>query len=331
MTAAAVAAMAPETDPTRAGSHVPVLADEVIAALAPETGGVFVDATFGRGGHARALLNATPAGARLIAMDQDPDAGEPARMYAENEPRFDFSASNFADLGRVLADKAPARGVDGILFDLGVSSPQLTSAERGFSLSYPGPLDMRMNPAVGESLASWLDRVDAATLASVIQRYGDETQARRIARAVKSAWAAGDITDSGRLAAVVASAVPAKVARGRASHPATKTFNALRVFINDELGALEAGLYAAIRALAPAGRLAVISFQSQEDRIAKRALRHQARPPQPPVPMAKEVPPALEQIGKPVTPSETETAANPRARSAIMRVARRTEHPVVAP
>ncbi|NNC23727.1 16S rRNA (cytosine(1402)-N(4))-methyltransferase RsmH [Salinisphaera sp. USBA-960] len=319
-------------DPKPANSdagHAPVLVREAVTALAPERGGVFVDATFGRGGHTRALLDAAPADARVIALDQDPDAARAAEVYAQSESRLRFESANFADLTEVIANHAPARGVDGILFDLGVSSPQLTSAERGFSLRYPGPLDMRMNPALGQSLADWLDRVDSATLAAVIRRYGDEAQARRIADTVVAKRAAGRINDSGELAAAVAEAVPAPVARGRATHPATKTFNALRVFINDELGALQRGLDAAVRALAVDGRLAVISFQSQEDRIVKRALRHQADPPQPPVPMADRTLPALELIGKPIAPDANEVSANPRARSAIMRSARRTQHAVV--
>lgn len=331
MTAVAVAAMQDETGTRPDDSHVPVLLDEAVAALAPAAGGVFVDATFGRGGHAHALLSAAPANTCLIAVDQDPDAAPSAHALTRGDPRLEFVAASFSELGDVLAPRAPAGGIDGVLFDLGVSSPQLTSPERGFSFSHAGPLDMRMNPAVGEPLAEWLDRVDSKTLAGVIRRYGDESQARRIAEAILASRAAGELTDSGRLAAVIADAVPAAVARRRATHPATKTFNALRVFINDELGALAAGLNAAIHALAPGGRLVVISFQSAEDRLVKRALRHQAQPPQPPLPMADEVPPALELIGKPVTPGNAELAANPRARSAIMRIARRTHQPVIEP
>ncbi len=311
--------------------HVPVMATAAISALAPERGGLFVDATYGRGGHAHALLDSLPADARVIALDQDPDAAAVAAQHVQDDPRLVFEPANFADLDAVLGRLGLGCGVNGVLFDLGVSSPQLTSAERGFSLRYPGPLDMRMNPGVGQPLAEWLARVDIATLARVIRRYGDESQADRIARAIIAARNAGRLRDSGDLANVVAEAVPARVARGRSTHPATKTFNALRVQINDELGALKTGLDAAIRALLPGGRLVVISFQSQEDRLVKRALRDQAKPRQAPLPMADEVPPSLELLGKPIKPDDTEIAANSRARSAIMRIARRTEYPVITP
>lgn len=331
MTAAAVFPMQDASGTRPNDSHVPVMLDEAMAALAPTAGGVFVDATFGRGGHARALLSAAPANSHLLAIDKDPDAMPSALALAEDDSRLEFVAASFSELGDILKTRALIGGVDGVLFDLGVSSPQLASSERGFSFTHPGPLDMRMNPAIGEPLSAWLDRVDSRTLAGVIRRYGDESQARRIAEAILASRAAGELTDSGRLAAVIADAVPAAVARRRATHPATKTFNALRVFINDELGALATGLEVAVRALAPGGRLVVISFQSAEDRLVKRALRHQAQPPQPPLPMVDEIPPALELIGRPVTPGGVELEANPRARSAIMRIARRTHQPVIEP
>lgn len=319
---------------SRAGSaavadrdHVPVLRDAALAGLAPRADGIYVDATFGRGGHTGALLDAIGPEGRVIAFDQDPDAAATAATV--DDARLTFVAGSFAHLAAELEQRGLAGRINGLLFDLGVSSPQFDVAERGFSLRLAGPLDMRMNPSAGQPVSAWLAEASHGEIARVIKTLGEEPMAGRIASAILKARDAGRLADTRALAEVVRGAVPARVAEGKRIHPATRTFQAFRMHINDELGALDAALAGAMRVLAPGGRLAVISFHSLEDRRVKRFMRHQARPPLPAVPMAEPTPPALTLIGKPVKADATERADNPRARSAIMRVAKRTRAPEV--
>lgn len=311
-----------------AAEHQPVLLEAALAALAVRPNGTYVDATFGRGGHAAAILGALDDAGRLIAFDQDPDAERHARELARVDPRLEFVRASFADMRTALAERG-VDAVDGVLFDLGVSSPQFDVAERGFSFRHAGPLDMRMNPQAGAPLSAWLADASHGEIARVIKTLGEEPMAGRIAGAIVDARAAGRLGDTAALAAVIRAAVPARVAAGKRVHPATRTFQAFRMHINDELGALDAGLAAGLSALAPGARMAVISFHSLEDRRVKRFFRHQARPPQPALPMAPAVEPALRLIGKPVTADASELGVNPRARSAIMRVAERTNAPEV--
>lgn len=309
--------------------HQPVLLTAALAALAVRGDGVYVDATYGRGGHSRALLAQLADQGRLIAFDQDPDAEADARTLARSDDRFRFIRASFADLGARLDALGLTGQVDGLLFDLGVSSPQFDIAGRGFSWRHAGPLDMRMNPAAGAPLSDWLSTASHGEMASVIKRYGDEPLAGRIASAIVAARDSAPIADTAQLADIVASAIPARVAAGMRIHPATRTFQALRIHVNDELGALESALDDVCDVLAPGGRLAVISFHSLEDRRVKRFMRLQAHPPAPPMPMVAAPYPALRLIGKPVRADADEARANPRARSAIMRVAERTDAPRV--
>lgn len=289
-------------------------------ALNVRENGVYMDATFGRGGHARLILARLGPAGRLIALDADPEAIAHGRATLAGDARLELVHCNFRELGKVTGERAPD-GLDGILLDLGVSSPQLDDARRGFSFQADGPLDMRMDPSTGASAADWLAEVDERKLADVLYQFGDERHARRIARAIVRAREIEPIRTTARLAEVVVGAVPgASAAR---IHPATRTFQAIRIALNDELGALDAALEAAVPALAPGGRLVVISFHSLEDRRVKRAIRAASQPP----PASRRRPvtgnfrPLLAEVGKLVRPGEGETGTNPRARSARMRVA----------
>ncbi|WP_348762149.1 16S rRNA (cytosine(1402)-N(4))-methyltransferase RsmH [uncultured Salinisphaera sp.] len=317
-----------ESDVMAEPSHVPVMLTPCLDALAINPAGRYIDATFGRGGHARAVLDRLDDDGRLIAFDQDPDA-QAVADGGFDDARLTFVARSFADIGDEIADLGLAGQIDGILFDLGVSSPQFDVAERGFSFRHAGPLDMRMDTRRGETLGAWLSRASHGEIARVIKTLGEEPMAGRIAARIIDARANGQLTDTAALARIVADAVPAKISQTKRIHPATRTFQAFRMFINDELGALDAGLAGALTALAPGGRLAVISFHSLEDRRVKRFMRGQARPAQPSLPMAPEIEPALRLIDKPRRADAMETAANPRARSAILRVAERTDAPEV--
>lgn len=310
--------------------HQPVLLESALAALAVRPNGTYVDATFGRGGHAAAILDALDDAGRLLAFDQDPDAQHHAEALTGVDTRLEFVRASFADMTTALA-QCGVDGVDGVLFDLGVSSPQFDVAERGFSFRHAGPLDMRMNPRAGQPLSAWLATASHGEIARVIKTLGEEPMAGRIAAAILKARDASRLADTATLAAIIKEAIPARVAAGKRVHPATRTFQAFRMHINDELGALDAGLAAALSALAPGGRMAVISFHSLEDRRVKRFFRHQAQPAQPELPMAPAIEPALRLVGKPVTADAAERAANPRARSAILRAAERTTAAEVAP
>ena len=286
-------------------AHVAVLARESLDALQVRAGGTYVDTTFGAGGHAALILDALGPAGRLIALDADPAAS--ARAIADS--RFTLVQANFRDLAMQL-DALGIATVDGVLFDLGVSSMQLDEAERGFSFRAAAPLDMRMDPSRGESAAEFLATRDEREIADAIYRYGEERASRRIARAIVALRDAGTpVRDTLDLAGVVARAIRAP-AHARI-HPATRTFQALRIAVNDELGALRDGLAAALARTAPGGRIAVISFHSLEDRIVKHTFREDPR--------------ARAVTRKPLVAADDEVAANPRARSAKLRVAERVE------
>jgi len=301
------------------GEHAPVLLDAALEALAVRADGCYVDATFGRGGHAGAILGRLGEEGKLLAFDRDPDAGAAAARLFDGDPRARFIRARFSELARHVAPKS----VDGILFDLGVSSPQLDRAERGFSFLRDGPLDMRMDPQYGESAAQFLAQADEREIAMVIARFGEERHARRIARAIVAARALEPIATTGRLAGIVAASVPG---REPGRHPATRTFQALRIHVNDELGEIERALPQAVDALAPRGRIAVISFHSLEDRIAKRFLRAASRD-DPAWAGMPQLPPQAEArmrlVGRAHFADEAEIERNPRARSAVLRVAER--------
>jgi len=303
-------------------SHIPALLDEVLAALAPRTGGLYVDCTFGRGGHARALLARVGPGGRVLALDRDPAAVAVGRELAAGDARLSVVHAPFSRLAELAARHGVHGRVDGVLFDLGVSSPQLDDPGRGFSFREEGPLDMRMDPTCGPSAAEWLARVGERQLAEVLARYGEERHARRLARAIVAARRERPIETTRQLAELVARASPA---RERGQHPATRTFQALRIEVNRELDELAAGLEQAAEALAPGGRLAVISFHSLEDRLVKRFIRERTRGPAsraglPPAPVRGA---RLRAVTRLVRPAPAEVERNPRARSARLRVAER--------
>jgi 16S rRNA (cytosine1402-N4)-methyltransferase len=304
--------------------HIPVLLDEVVAALDPRPGDVLVDATFGAGGYTRALLD---RGATVHAFDRDPDAIAAGALFPETAgrpPRLILHQRRFSEMVAALAQAGIAR-VDGVAMDIGVSSMQLDQAERGFAFSAEGPLDMRMSRA-GESAAEFLNTACEEDIADVLYRYGEERQSRRVARAIV---AARPLATTGDLARVVRKALGYRA--GAPKDPATRTFQAVRIHVNAELEELETGLSAAEAVLREAGRLAVVTFHSLEDRIVKRFLREAAAPnlgTSRHRPEAKAgPPPAFARVSRAVRPSEAEIARNPRARSATLRCAVRTEAP----
>lgn len=298
--------------------HIPVLLAEALDALAVRPDGVYVDGTFGRGGHSRALLARLGPGGRLIALDRDPSAI--AAGQAITDPRFTLVHARFAEMGAVL-EQLGVHGADGVLLDIGVSSPQLDEAARGMSFRQDAPLDMRMDTSRGETVAQWLARADEADIREVIRDYGEERFASAIAKAIVAARSERPVDTTYQLAQIVAAAVRTREA---GQHPATRSFQALRIFINQELEELSLVLPQALAALRPGGRLAVISFHSLEDRIVKRYMADQASPPQPPrnLPLrADQLPkPTMKLIGR-FRAGNDELARNPRARSATLRVA----------
>jgi len=309
---------------TAPDSHRPVLLREALEALALTPDGAYIDATFGRGGHAAGILERLGPAGRLLALDKDPQAVEVARARFGADPRFTIVRGSFAMLEQVAQSHGVAGQAMGLLLDLGVSSPQLDDPARGFSFLQEGPLDMRMDPESGVSAAEWLARVSEGELSTVLRELGEERFHRRIARAIVSARAAQPIRTTGQLARIVAAAVPT---REKHKHPATRTFQAIRIHINRELEDLGQCLEQSLRVLAPGGRLAVISFHSLEDRMVKRFIRDQARgrqdlPPDLPV-RAQETGATLRPVGKARRPQAQEVEANPRARSAVLRVAER--------
>ena len=304
-------------------SHQPVLLTETLAALAITPGGRYVDGAFGRGGHAGAILGRLGPEGCLLAMDRDPAAEECARTRFSRDRRFIFAGRPFSRLAEVVAELGWTGRVNGILFDLGVSSPQLDDPGRGFSFTRNGPLDMRMDPTTGCSAAEWLAQVTEAELSRVLVQFGEERFHRRIAREIVAARQQAPVVTTRRLAEIVAAAIPT---REPGKHPATRVFQAIRIVINDELGEISAVLPQAVQILAPGGRLAVISFHSLEDRLVKQFMREQVHgrewPLDLPVTGAPECR-TLRLVGRPLRSGSVEATVNPRARSALLRVAER--------
>ncbi|MBB6094888.1 16S rRNA (cytosine1402-N4)-methyltransferase [Povalibacter uvarum] len=312
--------------------HTPVLLEEVLAALQVRESGRYLDATFGRGGHTAAILERVGKEGRVVAIDRDPDAIRAGRerfgaqrsltekgLLADG--RLTLVLSPFSLLAQVVAEAGAVGGFDGVLLDLGVSSPQLDNAARGFSFVQDGPLDMRMNNASGMTAADWLAKAPEHDIARVIREFGEERFAKRIARAIVVARGVEPIVRTSQLSQIVAGAVPM---REPGKHPATRTFQAIRIHVNQELDEIEAALEASLLALAPHGRLCVISFHSLEDGIVKRFMQKHSQE-DPVYAGLPEVPaharPKLRRVGKAIHPSAVEVDRNPRARSSIMRVA----------
>jgi len=300
-----------------AWTHQTVLLNEAVEALAINPDGHYVDATFGRGGHSRLILSKLSRGGRLTAFDKDPQAVAVAQKMAARDGRFFIRHQGFCHLGEL-----PPASVDGVLMDLGVSSPQIDDPERGFSFRGDGPLDMRMDTTRGQSVAQWLETAEVSTLAEVIREYGEERFAQQVAKAIdRRRQERGHIRTTRELAEVVAGAVKT---REPGKDPATRTFQAFRIFINAELEELQQALEASLQVLRPEGRLVVISFHSLEDRMVKQFMaRHSRAVVDRRVPFAEPQPMPLTGVDR-VMPSETEITANPRARSAVMRMATRT-------
>jgi 16S rRNA (cytosine1402-N4)-methyltransferase len=308
--------------------HQAVMLQAAVTMLVTNPQATYVDATYGRGGHARSILGRLSTNGRLIALDRDPEAARDAASIAD--PRFEFVRTRFSRLCEVL-DERSVSTIGGLLMDLGVSSPQLDDPARGFSLRLDGPLDMRMDPDSGQSAAQWLARADLAEVRRVVREYGDERFASSVAKAIVARQSAGrPMERTSELAQVVARAMPVKDRKDPNQHPATRTFQALRIFINQELEELALTLESSIARLAPGARLVVISFHSLEDRIVKRFIDLHAHPDRalPRVPLrAAQLPAAMLRALARVRADADEIAANPRARSALMRVAERTGAP----
>lgn len=305
--------------------HTTVLLDEAVNGLNIRPDGIYIDGTFGRGGHSRLILSQLGEQGRLLAIDRDPQAI--AAAAAIDDPRFSIIHGPFSALADYARERELDGKIDGILLDLGVSSPQLDDAERGFSFMRDGPLDMRMDPTRGQSAAQWLMTAEEADIAWVIKTFGEERFGKRIARAVVERNREEPMTRTKELAAVVSAAMPVK---DKFKHPATRTFQAIRIWINSELDEIEKALNGSLEALAVGGRLSIISFHSLEDRIVKRFMREKSRGPQVPagIPMTeaqlnKLGGRQLKAIGK-MMPGEAEVAENPRARSSVLRIAERT-------
>jgi 16S rRNA (cytosine1402-N4)-methyltransferase len=306
-------------------AHAPVLHDEVIAALAIRPDGNYVDGTYGRGGHARSILAELDDDGRLLVLDRDPQAIADAHESLGADRRVSIVHDDYANLRQIIAEFGLLHRVDGILLDLGVSSPQLDDASRGFSFQHNGPLDMRMNPEQGESAAEWLAREDEARIAQVLWEYGEERHSRRIARRIVETRAARPIDDTATLASIIGSVVPRSK---KGHHPATRSFQAIRIHVNQELAQLQRFLAGVLDILKVGGRLLVISFHSLEDRMVKRFIRAESTPARLPrgLPLRDtEIDSAvrLKAVGKAIRAGASEVADNPRARSAVLRVAER--------
>ncbi|MDM8569548.1 16S rRNA (cytosine(1402)-N(4))-methyltransferase RsmH [Thiotrichales bacterium HSG1] len=300
-------------------SHQPVLLTETLDALNLQTDGIYIDCTYGRGGHTQAILSQLGPTGQILALDQDPEAVQFAQFIKDK--RFNIVHNTFTQLQTNIEKRGWLGQVNGILLDLGVSSPQLDNPTRGFSFMQDGPLDMRMNPDIGESVAQWLDTATATEIAKVLKDYGEERYANRIARAIK----AESVTTTGQLANIVTKACPPNKEH---KHPATRSFQALRIFINRELEQLQQVLIQTLNVLAPNGRLVVICFHSLEDRIVKRFMRDNARGDKFPINLpvtVEQLNPKLRIINKPIRAKQTEINSNPRARSAILRVSELTD------
>ena len=303
--------------------HTPVLRDEVLAGLAIRPDGRYCDATFGRGGHTAAILAALGPAGRVVAIDRDPEAIRAGRQRFAGETRLTLVRGAFGPLEERVRAAGMEGELDGVLLDLGVSSPQLDEAGRGFSFMQDGPLDMRMDNEAGANAAQWLSRATEREIADVVHGLGEERFARRIARAIVAARALQPIERTGQLAAIVAAAVPT---REPGKHPATRTFQAIRIHVNRELEQIESALPQAVGLLAAGGRLCVISFHSLEDRIVNRFIHREERG-DPVYAGLPRIPPharpRLRRVGAAVRAGEAEVQANPRARSAVLRVATR--------
>ena len=303
--------------------HTPVLVDEVLRGLNIRQDGCYFDCTFGRGGHSRTILHSLGKQGRLFAIDKDPEAVQKTDEDLTSDHRFQLIHGSFTMLREVVEKNNMMRHVDGILFDLGVSSPQLDVAARGFSFMKDGLLDMRMDTSSGITAAEWLAAAKETEIATVLREYGEERYARRIAKAIIEYRKENSINTTRQLADIVSKAIPV---REKDKHPATRTFQAIRIYINQELEELKNTLAQTIDVLAEGGRLVVISFHSLEDRIVKRFMRDKSRgddiPVDIPVPQ-KLLKPTLKIIGKPVYPDENEIRHNPRSRSAVLRIAER--------
>lgn len=306
-------------------SHQTVLLEEAVEALVREPGGFYVDGTFGRGGHSERILQQLSESGRLLGIDKDTRAVASAQERFGDDPRFEMAQGSFAQLRDLVESRGVSGQVQGLLLDLGVSSPQLDEAERGFSFLHDGPLDMRMDQSRGESAAEWLARASEAEIVRVLKEYGEERFARRMARALLAERAEKPITRTAELAEIIKVANPAWE---KGKHPATRAFQAIRIHVNDELSDLEAVLDQALEVLAPGGRLVVISFHSLEDRVVKRFIRRQEKG----QPLPAGLPIRDEQLnrrmrscGKASRASEQEVGVNVRSRSAIMRVAEKLQ------
>jgi 16S rRNA (cytosine1402-N4)-methyltransferase len=305
-------------------AHVPVLLGPVLEGLKIKPGGCYVDGTFGRGGHSREILKQLGNDGRLIAIDRDPQAIASVSTILTADPRFELVKGEIAQMETIIGERDLVGNVDGILFDLGVSSPQLDEADRGFSFMRDGPLDMRMDTDSGTSASDWLATVEERELKQVLRKYGEENNAGRIARAIVAARNESPITRTTQLAHIVEVASPK---RGQKIHPATKTFQAIRIAINGELEQLQAALEQSVKVMKKGARLCVISFHSLEDRIVKRFMRDASREPEqyrgmPNVP--DEFQPKLRLVGKAISATDAEIVSNRRARSAHLRIAERT-------
>ena len=305
--------------------HTTVLLDEAVNGLNIREDGIYIDGTFGRGGHSRLILSQLGANGQLLAIDRDPQAIAAAAEI--KDPRFSIVHGPFSALAGYVEARGLTGKIDGVLLDLGVSSPQLDDAERGFSFMRDGPLDMRMDPTRGQSAAEWLLGAEEADIAFVLKTYGEERFAKRIARAIVERNREQPMTRTKELAEVIAAATPVK---DKFKHPATRSFQAIRIWINSELEEIDTALKGALSVLAPGGRLSVISFHSLEDRLVKRFMRDQSRGPQVPagIPMTESQLKALggrelKTLGK-LIPGEAEVQENPRARSSVLRIAERT-------
>ena len=303
-------------------SHVSVLLNECIDALAIKPDGIYIDATFGRGGHSGKILENLGAEGRLIAFDRDPQAIEAAQRFADDQ-RFTIVHEPFGEMARVISEMSLTGKIDGVLMDLGVSSPQLDDAERGFSFMKDGPLDMRMDTSRGQSAAQWLAEADEQDITQVIKEFGEETFGKRIAHAIVETRQTTPLTRTAQLAELIDKAVPVK---DKFKHPATRAFQGIRIYINAELEQLRVGLKAAVDVLAKDGRLAVISFHSLEDRLVKRFIKDQSRgkvvPANLPVTQAEiDADKVLRALSKAIKPTKEEIAQNVRSRSSVLRVA----------
>jgi len=305
-------------------AHIPVLKREALDALNIANSGIYVDATLGRAGHAQAIAEQLGDQGRLIAFDRDPRAIELGRELFADDPRVTIVHGEFSQMAQLLHQIAGVERVDGILMDLGVSSPQLDQAERGFSFMRDGELDMRMDTTQGESAAQWLARVEESDLVKVLFEFGEEKFARRIARAIVLSRDENKIETTLQLANLIEQSIPKK---DKHKHPATRTFQAIRLHVNQELAQVSAALPQAVSLLNEGGRLVVISFHSLEDRIVKRFIRGESTPKLPPknIPVSDEdyLTP-LRAIGRAIKPSKEEVAENPRSRSSVLRIAERT-------